>query len=1616
MSARRTLLALVFVALLSVPATPVAAKEVAFGLNVNLDQQVVRPGGDLGVTVYAYTNGRTSSTTAALAVNLESIGPGSDWMASPSLGRARSDISVMDPGTDYGWSHHVVWAGIPAGVYRLEALEDGDVQQRLLVQVTDLGLVVQTAGPERLVWAVSLASGEPVAGAQIRGASTWTTGADGVAVTTGTGDLYASSSIGPAYYTSSGQWFAEPAGAFDNRIHVYTDRPLYRPGQTVHTKVVAWHVGPDGLVPLPGDAVSLSASVYRNGRMERVASLDVPLDAYGAGEADIILDATAGLGTYDLGARWKGSEAHGGFEVQEYRLPGFKVTLSPTAQAVAAGDPLEVLIAAARFSGAPLDQGKAHYVVSGQPNFYSTCRWCRQPDQPAWQGSQESGDLDLRSDGTAILRLKSGDPGAYTLTVQVTAPNGERIEATQMLEVAAAGARLDIDLPRQGLAAGQATVATVHFTDLAGRPLSGRVDVDLVNTDATGTIGSFVVDVAQGVGTMAFTPRSAGSYRLEARARDAAGRAVTGMAWFWVASDTDSFGGGELQVRAESETVRPGEAIRLHVSSAMPQPILVTTAAGRFLDHRVLRGVGTALVPTTGASDADAHATVVQVIPADAATHSAMAELRQAQATITLAPHPQGLQVTVTPDKPTYHNGDTARVLIEVHDADGRPVQAQVSVAMVDEALLALRSASGATALSDFYPATYGASPETSWGGFNHYVMFEDGCGFCEQALPAMAPRMGAAGDALLDSTKITTAGIQVRSYFPETALWMPRLETDAKGVLRLAVALPDTLTTWAVDVEAITQHGQAGAGTTHISTLRDIEADLYAPRSLVAGDDSTVQATVYNHMAEQRDVQVLLVATGVDASGHLTRTLSLAPGASGLVSFPLHATASGTADLIFYAWSDGDVPAGDAIERTFPVKPHGTPSLETRSGRGDADLHLTVPAAAAEGKATIDITVTPTIGNAMVDALPYLTGYPYGCVEQTLSRFLPDVAVARAANTLGIRGRIDADLDDQVKAGLERLYGYQHSSGAWGWWTTDDDNPYTTAYTVYGLAVARQAGYTVDADVLSRGVAALSDMAKSSTGALHAYQVYALSLAAPSAAPAVSDATEPAELAMAILAAHAKGDDAWGRARLSRLEASAVRSGDLAHWPDPAEGWTVHGMSSDTMVTALALRAIVAVSPNDPDAGAAVRWLLANRAGGNWESTKDTAEAIFALVDYLTAAGDLHGASGATITVDGVARHVAFDAASGWAARPAVHVDVGTGDHEVRIVAEGDGPLYWSTAMRHFDGGEPIRSDAGAFHFERRITDGSGNEVTRLKVGEEATVEVRVTAVADARYVQVEDPFAAGLEASAVDQVAPFARGGIAIDCFGPCRPYQWANAEVHDDRVAFFADNLAAGQAASYTYAVRAVFPGCYHVMPPAAVGMYDPGLAGHGDETRFCVDGPAELQAGRVGVTDEGGERKASVNLYPVQQAPTEVEVQVVGPAGEPVGEATTVPARVDDAGTVHIDVGVPEGAFTLLVSAGDATVVIRHDDAPQAAVAAPGFNATLETRWTSGTVQFAASPLRPGAEPDYRAVFQGVGKDALVPAPPEATHVPWPAGLVWLALAFGLMVVRRRRSDE
>jgi hypothetical protein len=584
---------------------------------------------------------------------------------------------------------------------------------------------------------------------------------------------------------------------------------------------------------------------------------------------------------------------------------------------------------------------------------------------------------------------------------------------------------------------------------------------------------------------------------------------------------------------------------------------------------------------------------------------------------------------------------------------------------------------------------------------------------------------------------------------------------------------------------------------------------------------------------------------------GPTSRQVSVPRDGQAVVSWNVRVERAGPAQLTASARAGFDQ---DALRLTLPAAARGVQQKEVQAGAllrdGATTLRLTKDARAIEGGTELRVTITPSLAGTLLDSLDYLTGYPYGCIEQTMSRFLPDVLVAEVLRTIGREDpALTGELPQMVKAGLERIQGLQNADGGWGWFANNESHPYVSAYVVGGLALARQNGHAVPEEMFARALAFLEQQAQS--GRLEpdgqSYVLHALAeagvvrradLVALAAQRDRLNAYTQGTLALALVKA---GEGALAREVVRGLEQRARTLGGKTFWQGDTinyGSWTANLVETTAIVT----RAFLAVDPTNALVPQAVAWLIERRQdNGQYTTTKDTAQVVLTFARYVLVTRELEPDLEAVVKVNGaeVAR-VRFGPADLARKGRAVTIPglrLATGQNTVEVSRAGQGALYYSAVLDQHVRRDPIpAAEAGLslrreyFKVERRVDqDGSVVEdVTPLqgevRVGERVRVKLtlRVSQNAAVEHVNLEDRFPVGFEVA--QDEAPewgFWRG--------------WNSArEVHDDRVVFFATYLGlvhpeGGQEYEYTYDLRAEVTGRFLALPGFAEAVYDPATHG-------------------------------------------------------------------------------------------------------------------------------------------------------------------------------------------
>ncbi len=244
----------------------------------------------------------------------------------------------------------------------------------------------------------------------------------------------------------------------------------------------------------------------------------------------------------------------------------------------------------------------------------------------------------------------------------------------------------------------------------------------------------------------------------------------------------------------------------------------------------------------------------------------------------------------------------------------------------------------------------------------------------------------------------------RVRVDFRSTLFWQPDIMTDKDGKATVKVKFPDSLTTWKATARAVTTVNQFGMGSSTTRTNLPLIVRLQAPRFFVVGDTTTISAVMNNNTNQAITVKPALKAEGLTVvNENNAAPVTVSANTEARVDWTVRATRPGPVKLHVAGRSEQ---YADAMEKSFTCYEHGVERFLAKSGkvRGeDVRITLDIPKARRPASTRMKVQITSSLAVTMLDALPYLADYPYGCTEQTMSRFLPAVIVAQTLKNLNL-------------------------------------------------------------------------------------------------------------------------------------------------------------------------------------------------------------------------------------------------------------------------------------------------------------------------------------------------------------------------------------------------------------------------------------------------------------------------------------------------------------------------------------------------------------------------------------------------------------------------------------
>lgn len=1358
-----------------------------------------------------------------------------------------------------------------------------------LILVSDLGIVTHQSATRLDVLTANVMTGEPVANVHVRAwlhvgggsnpeirAVDATTNGEGLATLNVAGasggiETLASNGTRQAFTSSYARgWYAAHA-AGEWRVYAFTDRPAYRPNETVQWKFLArQRAGGEWTTP-GGQQLDYDITSPRG---EKVASGKLTLNAFGSAWGELPLTASMPLGQYTIAFRT--SDRNVGyaqlFRLEEYKLPEFAVKVStPEAMRYRTGDVVEASIQADYYFGGPVANANVEVVITQTPYARYWYPWREYSwfydEAPRYYGGDsvvKRETLKTDENGHATVRIETQRDGAemrYQIEARVVDASRREVRGEGAVNVTKQRYAVTVYPAHYLYRTGDKVTLSFRAVDANDRPVAvdGKLAIvrrrwvrdenryeDMTIADANVKTG------ADGEGSYTFTATRDGYYSAEwtssdadpgrkPRARDVVRAATT----VWVSRDNVPDLGYHpsraLEVIVDRETVKPNETVPvLLVAPASNRWVLFTTSGEETFDTRVLHLEGTAKLVNVKLDD--------RHIPNFFITATSLFDRQLATETknVIVPPVQHFLTVDVQQDRPTYEPRQEGRVTITTKDATGKPVPAEVSLSVADDSVAAIAADPAGDPRERFYNEkrfdVVAAGGSVQQAQYVRYVVNKRGNLiddrnrdaeddrknelFIEDAVtevgvagsvvggvaggmvggyPAPPPAPVAAPSAISEAITVTasapmmktrsgperrevaagwmsldlakkdaaaTIDVVVRSDFRSTAFWKPDVVTDANGTATVSFKFPEALTTWKATARAATSGSSFGIGSTTATTSMPLLVRLEAPRFFVAGDRATVSAVINNNTDRVMHVTPSIDVEGVTLrSARVANAVDVPPHGEQRAEWEIDAERAGDAKLRVTARGDDK---GDSMEKPFTVYEHGIDKLLARSGKlrgDDATILLDLPHDRRD--TTLTVQLAPSLAVTMLDALPYLIQYPYGCTEQTMSRFLPAAIVAR---TLAKNGIDEGDIEGRIFGGIEqataakthtskpqlgklrevtsasmrRLYDFQHGDGSWGWWKESPSDVWMTAYVIWGFAIARDGGLDVDARAVDRGAEWLNNHLADSAGdpQLASWMLHALTawrgpkhVMTNAERKAFDDAYERRDRmtaygrALLALAAQQSGYTSRAQVLVRNLEdgvkidrnpdASVVahvagsRANETmatAHWGSDTFWWRWYEGPVET--TSFALQALVAVDPKNELVEPVMNWLVKNRRGAQWNNTRDTAISLLGLNDYLQASGELQSDFGFELTVNGSVIATKTIPAAEMLRAPSrftVPADAVRDANEIRIRRTSGRAMYFSAEARFVSLEEPVRA-AGNEVFVRRDYERIASHPTLLK------------------------------------------------------------------------------------------------------------------------------------------------------------------------------------------------------------------------------------------------------------------------------------------------------------
>ncbi len=1265
----------------------------------------------------------------------------------------------------------------------------------------------------------------------------------------------------------------------DNRpprteVYLYTDRPIYRPGQTVYFRAILREAY-DGRYSAPTQT-SLPLTIS-NGRGDNLTSLNPALSEYGTAHGSYAIPEDAPAGYYSFYNSELQFSSY--FQVADYRKPEINLSLEMTPKAFKMGENFNAEISAQYYFDAPasnlpvnwtLYEDKAYFHIPDYHVGTLDLGWLNYGTDFGYYGdllAEGEGITDV--DGILNLDFDKLDipEGTRELTLEITATedSGQMISTRESIlahpEEFYIGLRADLWFGREETEMGF-DVLTVDLENAPRATQNLRAAFQQVTWEKQDSADGYIpiyttvseVDLAtgdDGAARLSFVPPRPGTYVLEV----SSGKASTQILVWVTGADKALYPNlpkQRIQLTVSRDEYIPGDAAQIFIPNPLDTEAqaLVTVERGTIHKSEIINvgaGGATYSLPLSEDDAPNIYFSVVLLGTQD---------FRVGYTEIKVSSAAQILNVSIASQPMRSEPGGEVTFGIQVTDSEGNPVQGEFSLAVVDLAALALADPNSAPIEKVFYENSgLGVHTTLSMAGDSIYGVFLDYGG-----------GMGGGGEDIS----------VVRDNFPDTAYWNAEIITDENGQAQVSIVLPDTLTTWHIDLRGTTVDTRVGSAELDIVSTKDVLIRPVTPRFLVVGDHVEMAAIIHNNTAQELSGRVSLQAIGflLDDANAIEQEISVPAGGRVKVSWWGTAQDAEVAELLFNSelgnYTDITRPTWGALPILRYTSPQSFVTAGTLENAGILTETLSLPRSFIPNGGKLDVTLEPSLSALILESLEAIpASTSTSSNEAILSYLLPNIATYNAFQAAELNDpALNARLEASLEGGVRQLLNNQNEDYGWGWYADStalgeseisNSDAYISAYILFGLWQAQDAGITIDETIFINArdylhTASLPYIAEATPKTWQkdrlAFMQYVLQMTGGADAIVVAqldewraDLSPWAQALLALTLDSRNAGDARASNLLADLEASALRSASGAHWESDTSSWRNPG--TPTYTSSVVIYALAQQDAINPLLNDAVRYLGAHRnLHGYWNSTYENAWSIMALTEVMKGADELNANFSFSAILNGEVLAIGQADVLSPVTASTILDDLQLGFPNALNITrdEGEGRLYYHAALFADRSAETAPSlnqgiEISRLYFDANCEkDCSPLDVAKLTSGAKVKVQLTLNITEDSYYLMVEDYIPAGTEI--LNQQLKTAQLGEEADSariYAPDNPYAdgwgwwlFSTPQIGDENITWSADYIPAGTYV-LSYTLIPLQAGEYRVLPAHVWQNYFPEVQG-------------------------------------------------------------------------------------------------------------------------------------------------------------------------------------------